>query len=361
MAYDCSVEEERLQKKLVPLNIVVCIICLVAAISLIFAPVIKINLSDVKEMYLEYAAENTESTEDGSEINVEAILDKLEGEVSINAFEIGKFAFSQENSVKLLLNEAKPVLSAVIEEMLVPVVSETLVQQMEIDTEGVDLSALNDKFKALGDAKSEAEFRQAADDWLEELAKIGDTTITPEEKATALDEFAGYYNKTIDATGGEYDLEKFICVLASEGLELEEPITSYTDFIIMTLEQESGDQGEGEDGTENTTSLIEDLDYVIKLVAKGFFGFMAFTSALWLILFLFSLFHLFAQNKRFTMWYVKLFGFWPCLIFGGLQVVSAGVISTLAWISGACYIILWLISIFWAFPIKRKIRAERRS
>ena len=33
-----------------------------------------------------------------------------------------------------------------------------------------------------------------------------------------------------------------------------------------------------------------------------------------------------------------------------------GAISSLTWISGACYLALWIVSVFWAFPIKRRIR-----
>ena len=38
-----------------------------------------------------------------------------------------------------------------------------------------------------------------------------------------------------------------------------------------------------------------------------------------------------------------------------------GMISSLSWISGACYVVLWLISICWAFPIKRKIRRLKKE
>ena len=73
------------------------------------------------------------------------------------------------------------------------------------------------------------------------------------------------------------------------------------------------------------------------------------------------------------MWYVKLFGFQPCLIFGIVPLVATrfipnatvaaaiGAISTLAWVSGACYLLLWFVSIVWAFPIKHRIRKLNRD
>ena len=33
-----------------------------------------------------------------------------------------------------------------------------------------------------------------------------------------------------------------------------------------------------------------------------------------------------------------------------------GAFASFAWISLLCYGLLWLVSVFWAFPIKRKIR-----
>lgn len=79
--------------------------------------------------------------------------------------------------------------------------------------------------------------------------------------------------------------------------------------------------------------------------------------------------------KKQAVYYVV--WFLPCLIFGVAPLVAGaivpgmeggaeiagilGMISTMTWISGACYILLWIISIFWAFPIKRKIRAYNKQ
>lgn len=140
----------------------------------------------------------------------------------------------------------------------------------------------------------------------------------------------------------------------------------------------------------------------------GVYGYVflgiGFFILMWVILFLFAFFHMFARNKRFMTWYVKLFCFWPCIIFfivplaakpvltsvfpqiyeqvcdsivqflsGSLNVAvdsaAAGqifaaalsAIKTAAWISGVCYLLLWLISIFWAFPIKHKIRKLKKG
>ena len=374
MAYDCSEEEARLQQKLIPLNIVVCILCLVAIISLLVAPLFKVDLSKINETIVEVlvqedgssGSDDSGSTEGGSQFNYEAMLEGLEGEFSCTTIELGKFAFSEDNSLVMFIDRFLTK-SGVLEKMLVPIVSEAMLSQLNVDTTDLDLTTLNDKFKAIGDAKSEEEFRGAVGEWIDELARLADTTIDPEDKATVEDNFAELYNQTIEATGGEFDLEKLICVVASRGAELDEPITDYTSFIMYMM-------SEGGEGTD----MAVEIDDVIKTLAKSMFGMVAFACAVWFILFLFSLLHIFAQNKRFMMWYVKMFGFYPCLLFGVVPTVLAGAFTTaggamavvgsilgfitsFTWISGVCYLLLWLISIFWAFPIKRKIRADRRG
>jgi hypothetical protein len=108
---------------------------------------------------------------------------------------------------------------------------------------------------------------------------------------------------------------------------------------------------------------------------------------LWLIQFLFAFLHMFARNKRFHMWYTKLLCWIPPMIWlatfimskesfiekifasvgGGVDVpanVIAGVasgITSFTWISGACLLALWIVSIFWAFPIKHKIRKLKKE
>lgn len=140
----------------------------------------------------------------------------------------------------------------------------------------------------------------------------------------------------------------------------------------------------------------------------GYYGYIfigiGFFIILWLILFLFAFFHMFAKNKRFMMWYVKMFCAWPCIIFYIVPLMVKNVLATafpelynqfidtiaqaignaanaavtteqatsimnavlasvqsFAWISGICYLLLWIISICWAFPIKHKIRKLKKG
>ena len=108
-------------------------------------------------------------------------------------------------------------------------------------------------------------------------------------------------------------------------------------------------------------------------------GVLAIFIVPWLILALVALLKIFTKNKRFTMWYVKLLGGFLALIWVALIVVKnvivtkvpveqqglmnavLGGVSTSTWVCGLCYLLLWAVSIFWAFPIKHKIRKERKK
>ena len=63
--------------------------------------------------------------------------------------------------------------------------------------------------------------------------------------------------------------------------------------------------------------------------------------------------------------YSQIFGIAPIvaefLIPDATIAAALGAISTLAWVSGVCYLLLWFVSIFWAFPIKHRIRQLNRQ
>jgi len=128
---------------------------------------------------------------------------------------------------------------------------------------------------------------------------------------------------------------------------------------------------------EEAVNTINDLNASFPVFWVAF-GVFAFFAGVWAILFLFSFFRLFSKNKRFTTWYVKIFGAIPVILFWLAPLVAGAVIpayfptllgefqwalpvllsalGTMTWISGLCYIVLWVLSIFWAFPVKHKIR-----
>lgn len=382
MAYDCSMEEERLQKKLIPLNIVVCVLCLVAIISLLVTPLIKIDLGAMMQTVMSQtdtsggSGDGSGGSGDGSgsggdntsQIVMDAFKD-MDAVITFTPINMGQMAFSNQNAFETFVDTLL-VKTGVLDQVMVSAMNMALISQNDVDVSEMDLSGVEAKFRALGNVHSEAEMRVAAAEWVDELNKLVPGTVTEAEKSAVCDEFATTYNETVEATGGPYDLEKFICYMASvKGMELETPVTDYSS-LVKTMMNSSGSEGGGMDTAQ--------LDTAMGAMSKGLFGLSMFTCGVWFVLFLFSLFHIFAANKRFMMWYVKMFGAIPCFFFGVMPSVLGGAlasaggeaavyasifgsITTLTWISGGCWLALWLVSIFWAFPIKRKIRQDRKS
>lgn len=395
MAYDCSYAEERLQKKLIPVNIVVMVLCLVSIISLLFAPLVKIDAGGIKELVVEFMAQEDNSDSDGSygsygdyefddshdnenagsssdsdmtQRILDEFINNIPDDFSFSTISLGQFAFSKENSIIQFI-DAFFVKPGVIEAVLTPLVSEMVIEALDLDAENVDLNKLNESIQAFNNVNSEEEMRAAADNFLNTIATLLDTTIDPEGREEMLDFMADIYNTTAEVTGGEFDIEKFICVAftSSEESGFETPVTSYDDLFMSFLLED-----------EEVAAELEAVDYAIKTLAKGVFATVMFSIAVWFILFVFVLVHLLVRNKRFTSWYVKLWGGIPCLIFwvvprilGGLfatigeelAVMSTvfGYITSFTWISGICYLLLWGVTLFWGWPIARKIKKEHNG
>lgn len=128
---------------------------------------------------------------------------------------------------------------------------------------------------------------------------------------------------------------------------------------------------------EQAVTTINDMNAAFP-VFWVVFGAFALFAGVWAIMFLFAFLRLFSKNKRFTMWYVKLFGAIPVILFWLAPIVAGwaipayfpallgefawalpvilGALGTTTWVSGICYVVLWALSVFWAFPVKCKIR-----
>lgn len=375
MAYDYSEEEARLQRKLIPFNIVVCILCAVAIISLLFTTLLKFDMSkmgrELKEMFYKESSEGSEDSEekeDNGGFSFEVIFDHLEGEFSFTTLDLAKAAFADTITLEDIIDSllVKP---GVIDDAILFLANDIALREyVDYDESiGYDLSAIQDIFESFGDVNSPDEMRSLAGEWVDAVNELFPGAINPSDKVAFEDEFVKKYEDTVAITGGPFDFEKFVCVFASDRFETEQTYTSYSAFLAKMIDK----NGELSD-------KIEEIGELVKMLPRALFGFIMFVVAMWGILFLFSLFHMLARNKRFVTWYVKIFGFLPCLFFGvaplvlgkvftsiggGFATMSAlfGAMSTMTWISGGCYVLLWLVCLFWGFPIKHKIRKDRKS
>lgn len=376
-------EIARRQRKLIPLNIVVAIIALVAAVSLLFAPIVSVDAVGLGDYITEMMGEQTaggDSSEEGPTIDtakIVSIVTSNMGNVSLTTMSLATLAFSDDLTETLkdyvseigseaLKKSEKELITDVAVPMMVEMMEEESGEEAPDNIKNMDADAIYDKAKALETA-SAGEVDETISALAEELQnQLGEDYISDENLADLESSIRTVYDDTVAATDGTFTIESCICVFASKSLqesgEITQTFTSYADLIDYFM-----------DSSSELDDTIAQVEPILKIVAIA----LLFFTAVWLILFLFAFLHLFAKNKRFTMWYVKLFGFLPCLIFGVAPLVAGaivpgmeggaeiagilGMISTMTWISGACYILLWIISIFWAFPIKRKIRAYNKQ
>lgn len=388
-------EIARRQRKLIPLNIVVAIIALVAAVSLLFAPIVSVDAVGLGDYITEMMNEQSsggDSSEEGPTIDTAKIVSTVTsnmGNVSLTTMSLATLAFSDDLTETLkdyvseigsetLKKSEKELITDVAVPMMIEMMEEESGTQAPDNIKNMDADAIYDKAKALETA-SAGEVDETISALAEELQnQLGEDYISDENLADLESSIRTIYDDTVAATDGTFTIESCICVFASKSLqesgEITQTFTSYADLIDYFMDSAlSSGSGGGTDSSSELDDTIAQVEPILKIVAIA----LLFFTAVWLILFLFAFLHLFAKNKRFTMWYVKLFGFLPCLIFGVAPLVAGaivpgmdggaeiagilGMISTMTWISGACYILLWIISIFWAFPIKRKIRAYNKQ
>lgn len=420
-------EKMRLQRKLIPFNIVVMVLSLVAALSILFAPLLVIDVgaitAEISKMQESGDTDESQSSSSGGLNYISTIADCLQDtKISLSTLSIAKAAFAKEpaqmvtDAVAGELKKSEDKIVATVAVEMLPQLIQDSDLDLDLDVENIDVESVLNKFNDVFAATNDEDSNKAIADLVDEIQKQAVTTegekLIPDDIKEDIQEvIKEYYDQAKELLGEEeLTMESFICVTISNlmngGFGEKEPegnmqaaqptgkhlnaadmsdgnsgsnpetsednpkiYTNYKDLIGGLLENSGSEEQNPIDSINETVNQIKPyLQYV-------FYAMIAF-AAIWLILFIFAFVRLFLQNKRFTMWYVKIFGFIPCLLFGVIPLLSGmivnmliadvamktsfaaiiGAISSLTWISGACYIALWLISIFWAFPIKHKIR-----
>lgn len=380
------------QKKLIPLNIVVVLLCLTAALSLLLAPLLTIDIGAASESIMDLIDDELDDSSSGSSDSsseyIGMVMDTLSDlKLSFTTLGIAQFAFSEdpvetlkESVINTVAESAERVAVTVTVNMMLDEFSEEL---EDVDTDKIDADKLYDKIDALSAATPQTR-DSIINEFTDELrSQLGADVINDDLKGNINDMVADLYDKTVEHNNNDFTVQALICVtvselLADEGTP-ENEITYYTNYsdlfekLLNDQESSSGSSGSAADDLNDT---LETMAEYLQYFCYAMFFFMG----IWVILALFAGLRLLCKNKRFVTWYVKLFGFFPCLIFGVAPLVAGsliesfiggtegatiagviGAISSLTWISGACYLALWLISIFWAFPIKHKIRKDKRA
>ena len=369
MSYETeSYEEERLQRKLIPVNVVVAVLALVAIISLLVAPLLTIDMNKMGRAMAEISSSSEGGNGEGG-AQVQEVFGSLDGTLTVSAFGLAKLATAKEEEKVNIIIDKLFIDTGMIENIAVKSMNQAFVEAADIPQDReIDYAALETSFKKLGTAQSRADFDAAITEYISVLEAQGNVTLEEEVKNNITEEFGKMYDNAVEKAGAEnFSFEVFVCA-TMERAETEDghavSINNYRD-LVLTFTNQAGNEG---------GSTPQSFSVFATMIGSGFF-LILFCAGVWLVLLVFAIVRIFTPNKRFMMWYAKLFGATPCLLFGVIPLMLSSAlkeastaaamifsaVSSLTWISGACYLAMWLVSICWAFPIKHKIRVLRKG
>ncbi len=412
MSGDAAQQVKKYQKRLIPVDIVIAILAFVAAFTLLFAPLIRIDLGKAAQVLVEESgsSDSGESQEIQDEL-VNSTLGSFDGVyLSVTTMDLAKFSFSEKP-----MDAITDIVTDSVEDAAPKVVTNVLLSSMKASLDEAIESASGSNKQELQRVRDSLE-NVSTDKILSYIDKL--EKANPATKNDVIEELADYVLGTVDLSGsdtgsikddvcevigelydntvkynnGKFTLEACICVTVSLLMNEEnsEPsntaataTASTTDPEVYTTYDELFDnllQGSEGEGEGSGSSSADDLQKTLAMVAEygRYFCFVMFLIvALWFLLGFIATLRTLCANKRVTMWYVKLFGAIPWLLFGLVPLVASslfakipdlapvagifGAISSFTWVSGVCYILLWLVSIFWAFPIKHKVRKYKKQ
>ncbi len=404
-----SDELRALHKKLMPANIVICLMSIVVIICLLVMPWLDMRIEihgdkmvDFINKQVESSSGEGEGSDEAADAATDAIISAL-GEVdlklAVNIYPAKMYAAANggedemaeffnslvgKNGAAEFVGElaedlAPAMFKAVSEVAIQEIMSEENLSQQEKEEMEAYLKEANTIIDTLmgsdsNPAKAKLQFSQLVD---EIIAEQGGTA---EDKA----ELVNTFNKIVDA-GVNPDTGKFEITYVLENIdELEKVLSDSTgEDVSIDTESESEIQ-EMLDMIKNPGSLIVDaLGDEMETLKTGLLAawwvVVGFPLILWGMLALFSFFRIFMKKKTVKMWYVKFFMFWAALILIAANVAPAIIASAIggevadimAMISikflgsgvvmGICYGVLVLGGWFYYGRVKRQIKRQKKA
>ncbi len=228
----------------------------------------------------------------------------------------------------------------------------------EDDDSDVDYDALFDEIDAMTlKPEQQAELDELVagyEDILDEVISYGE--VDGDESSFSMERaIAGFF---------DYELSGYIAVGAELTANITEFLTDPNAFMQTWVKETLEDLG--------VTEMLEDMGWQFDAIMITLFVvFCAFPAALWAIMALSALTHIFRKNKKVAMWYTKLVCIWPCILWYILPLVLVSAVASLSTITisvmssglvtGICYLLMWAVSIFMCFPTKRKLRRLKKE
>lgn len=369
-------ERRKLHRKLILPNIFILLISLVAAASLLFGQLLSVSVhidaqfgETVAQMMSEQAGEEGGADAEAAANQYAFLFKDADADVtiSLNPLDIMTAGFDGgREGVKKLFTSALGGLSdtvARLSEQILPAmisvsVAGTAGADLEnTDLENIDTSIFTDTITKLNDQDFEGARTEFKDGITPFLQQFGITLVEGSEE---YNQVMDTYDSLVDemTVDGEFSTTNILTAMGGSGEGTEE--SGMGDMLAIL-----SDPGTFAD------QLDEETLQTVNLACTGVSAFLLVQAGLWAILALFAFLHIFLPNKKVGMWYVKLLCWLPCFIFfiappAALAVAPnfvelPAVVSSLAFggmtfISGICLLVLWLVSIFWCHPIKKRIK-----
>lgn len=378
--------EARLQRKLIWPNIAILILSLAAGLSLLLGPWLDVRVQ-LNEPLVQQVLETVDFGED--EEIARFVLKDVQTEVraSVTPFALLQAGMSADRSgLRDLVNYAlRDVTDAVADigrqampSAIAAFIADTVTLPEGITYEDLDTTVFDETIELL-DAQKPAE---AKDSFMAAVDTFASESLNMEIDDETRSEIESIYDEAIDlmTVDGEFSFARLpdaAQVLLEKYSGGTAPALTPIARAASLLAAESADTGESGDSLfailEDPGSYVDRLDdqtaEIIKAACLALGFVMVAHAALWLILAVFALAHIFTPNKKVAMWYVKLFGLAPFLAFVAVPILALAVLPSLipelpaiaatflgmTVVSAVCYVALWLVSIFWCHPIKKRL------
>lgn len=360
-------------RKLAFCNAVMVLIALFSVISLLFMPLLSINLGKTMQGVVDAAGAKTDGDDSAADQMIDLVTSGLDADITITTFKLGKLATSKDAGAEFLeafVFEKKGIAENIIMSSVITASVEALGEEQ---AKNVDCDALRDTLYKLED--DNVDVGAVADEYCAELGKAG---IVP--SADVKNTIQDLYDDVKERNGGKFTIEALTCT-AMTGFAEDAP-TTYEGLAKELASGKAFVSGEndplGGSGLSMIGDMIDAFSSIAKYLGYGFYVMLVFLFP-WFLFILLGTIHIFIRNKRAATWYLFTFGSYPCILFWGMPTLlklllpklagkflgSAGSntmgalfagIGSFAWISGICLVVMWLLWLVWMRPLKKKAK-----
>ena len=371
-------ERRKLHRKLILPNIFILLIALTAAVSLLFGQLLSVSVhidaqfgETVAQMMSEQAGEEGSTDAEAAAKQYAFLFRNADTEITVSVRPLDVMAAGfdggREGARKLFASALGGLSDTVAElsEQLLPAMISVSVAGAagadlgNADLEEIDTSIFTETISKLNSQDfegAEAEFSSQLGGF---LAQFG-VTLTDEQRTEVMNTYDSLIEQATDNYTKDFSAANILTSMGGAGDGAGEETGGMGDILAIL-----SDPGAFAD------QMDEETLQTVNLACTGLSVFLLVEAGLWAILALFAFLHIFLPNKKVGMWYVKLLCWLPCFIFFIVPpvalavapnfaelpaVVSSLAFGSMTFISGICLLALWLVSIFWCHPVKKRIK-----